>query len=109
VNKLLWSDQDIIPELGGYTEEYHEESQNSRCSGSVERQARRVGHLSNGVRFPAMERDFTLLHVVHTGSGAHSAVSPGLKRPRRAADHLYASNAEVKNGCTIHPLKARCE
>jgi hypothetical protein len=31
-------------------------------------------------------------------------LSPGVKRPRREADHLHPSNAKVKNGGAIPPL-----
>ncbi|PNF33386.1 hypothetical protein B7P43_G04172 [Cryptotermes secundus] len=47
---------------------------------------------------------FLLLHVVQTGSGAHSTSHPigtggsfpGVKRPERGADHSPATSAEVK-------------
>jgi hypothetical protein len=52
-----------------------------------------------GVRFPAGLRDFSLLHSVQPGSGAHptsytpavgagGALYPGVKPPVRDADHL---------------------
>jgi hypothetical protein len=61
------------------------------------------------VRFQAgaVKRLFFLRHGVHTGSGAHPfsypkgsrgrALSPGIKRPRREADHSPPSSAEFKN------------
>jgi hypothetical protein len=50
----------------------------------------------------------SLLHSVHTSSGAHSAsypmgtgaLSPGVKRPGREADHSVPSRAEAKKGET---------
>jgi hypothetical protein len=56
-----------------------------------------------GFRVPVGSRTF-LLHVVHTGSGAHPASYPmgtgssfpGLKRQGREADHSPATSAEVK-------------
>jgi hypothetical protein len=64
------------------------------------------------VRFPAGAIDFSLLHVVQTGSGADpasypmgtGALSPGVRRPGREADHSSLSNAEVKNNGAIPPL-----
>jgi hypothetical protein len=49
-------------------------------------------------------QEFPLLHVVQTGSGAHQAsypmgtgaLSPGVKRPSREADHSSPICAEVK-------------
>jgi hypothetical protein len=60
-----------------------------------------------GVRFPAGARDFSILHSVHTGSGAHPASYPmgdlslGVKRPGRETNHSYLPDAEVKNGGDI--------
>jgi hypothetical protein len=57
-----------------------------------------------GVRFPVGERDFSLLHRVQTGSGAHRASypknigAPVVKRPRRDAEHSPLSSAEVNYG-----------
>jgi hypothetical protein len=50
--------------------------------------------------------------MVQTGSGAHpasypkgtSALSSGLKRPEREADHSPLSSAEVKNGGAMPAL-----
>jgi hypothetical protein len=61
-----------------------------------------------GLRFPAGQI-FSLLHSVQTGSGAHpesypmgtGALSPGVKRPGREADHSPPSSADVKNGGAI--------
>jgi hypothetical protein len=68
--------------------------------------------LEAGGPFRAGARDFSLLHSVPTGSGAHPAYSllstgahsPGVKRPGREADHSPACSAEVKNGGAIPPL-----
>jgi hypothetical protein len=57
------------------------------------------------VRFPAGAGNFSLHHRVQNGSGAHpassiqwvpGALSPGVKRPEREAEHLPPSSAEVK-------------
>jgi hypothetical protein len=61
---------------------------------------------------PCRGRDFSLLHIVHTGSGAHpasyavgtKALSPGVKRQGLEADHLCISSAEVKNDGAIPTL-----
>jgi hypothetical protein len=50
------------------------------------------------------ESAFSLLHVVQTGSGVHrtsypmgdGALSSGVKRPGREADHSHPTSAEVK-------------
>jgi hypothetical protein len=63
------------------------------------------------VRFPAVQ-DFSLLHSVQAGSGAHTASYPmgiggsftGGKRQGREADRSPPSSAEVKNGGAIPPL-----
>jgi hypothetical protein len=65
-----------------------------------------------GVRFPAEKREFSLLHGVQTGSGAHPATYPtgawssipGGKRPGPEADRSPPSIAQVKNGGAIPPL-----
>jgi hypothetical protein len=49
-------------------------------------------------------QEFSLLHVVQTGSGVHTTsypmgtggFSPGAKRPGREADHSSSTNAEIK-------------
>jgi hypothetical protein len=59
---------------------------------------------SSRVRFPTGAGNFSLHHRVQNGSGAHPASYPmgtrgsfpGVKRPRREADHLPPSSAEVK-------------
>jgi hypothetical protein len=55
-----------------------------------------------GVRVPVVQ-EFSLLHVVQTGSGSSpnllsstGALSPGIKRPGREADHSPPASAEVK-------------
>jgi hypothetical protein len=56
------------------------------------------------VRFPAGAGNFSLHHRVQNGSGAHptsypmepGALSLGVKRPGREADHSPPSRAEVK-------------
>jgi hypothetical protein len=50
-------------------------------------------------RFPAKALDFSLLHSVQTGSGAHPAgeVSKEVKRPGREADNSPATSAEAMN------------
>jgi hypothetical protein len=58
----------------------------------------------SGVRFPAGAGNLSLHHRVQNGSGAHApsypmgkgALSLGVKRPGREADHSPPSNAEVK-------------
>jgi hypothetical protein len=65
-----------------------------------------------GVRFPAGASDFSLLHSVQTGSGAHPYSYPigtagsfgGIKRPGREADHSPPFSVEVKNGGAIPQL-----
>jgi hypothetical protein len=64
------------------------------------------GWTAEGLEFESRYRqEFSPLHVVHTGSGAHPAscpmgpgggLSPGVKRPLLEADHSPPS-AEVKN------------
>jgi hypothetical protein len=68
-----------------------------------------------GVQFLAGGRDYSLLHRVHTGSGAYptsyligtrggGAISLGVKWPRRKFDHSPPYSAKVKNGGAIPPL-----
>jgi hypothetical protein len=65
-----------------------------------------------GVRFPAGATDFSLLHTVQTRSGADllyypmgtGTLPPGVKWPKREADHSSLSSAEVKNNGAIPPL-----
>jgi hypothetical protein len=74
-----------------------------RCSSAAGRTA--------VVRFLAMAGDFSLLHSIKTGFGAHpasypvgtGALSPEIKRPRHEADHSSPSSAEVKNDGAISP------
>jgi hypothetical protein len=61
---------------------------------------------TGGVRFPARTRDFSPHHIVHTGSGVHTASYPvgtgnfsrGIKRGGggREADPSPPTSAEVK-------------
>jgi hypothetical protein len=59
----------------------------------------------SGVRFPAGAGNSSLRHRVQNGSGAHPASYPmgtgalslGIKRPGRAADHSPPFSDEVKN------------
>jgi hypothetical protein len=52
----------------------------------------------SGVRFPAVAKNFSLLHRVQPPiQWVLGAPSPGLKRPEREADHSLPSNADVKN------------
>jgi hypothetical protein len=64
-----------------------------------------------GVRVQ-VEQEFSLLHVVQTGSGAHPYSYPvgtggsffGAKGPGRETDHSPPTNAEVKTwGCISAP------
>jgi hypothetical protein len=62
---------------------------------------------SSRFRIPAGERDFSLLQSIQTDSGTHPAscsmgnraLSPGVKRPGREANHSLPSSAEVKTEC----------
>jgi hypothetical protein len=64
-----------------------------------------VGQTTEVSEFESREgQDFSPLHVVQTGSGAHQpiqwvpgALSPGVKRPGREADHSPPTSAAVKN------------
>jgi hypothetical protein len=68
--------------------------------------------LIGGVRFPVWARDIPLLHNVQFDFGAHpatyptvlGALSPGVKRPRREADHSPAPSTEVKDCGAVLPL-----
>jgi hypothetical protein len=61
------------------------------------------------VQFPAVERDFCIIHIFQTGSEAHSYPTGTrisflvLKRLEREADHSPPSSAKVKSGGTIPP------
>jgi hypothetical protein len=63
-----------------------------------------------GVLFPAGTREFSLLHRVHTCSGAHPASypknvgAPVVKRLGREAEHSPPSSAEVKYDGAIPSL-----
>jgi hypothetical protein len=64
----------------------------------------------------ARARDFSLLHRVWPGSGAHPASYlmgtwgsfPGIKRSGCGADHAPPSSDEVKNGVAIPPCPPVC-
>jgi hypothetical protein len=60
-----------------------------------------------GVRFPTGAGDFSLLHTVQTGSGAHPASYPALlqrvKQPGGEADRSHPSTSKVKNDGAITP------
>jgi hypothetical protein len=64
----------------------------------------------SGVRVPAGAGNFSLHHLVQTGSGAHpafyqmctGALSLGIKRPGREADHSPPSSAEVKEWVELY-------
>jgi hypothetical protein len=66
---------------------------------------------TTGIRFPAVE-NISFLHSVQTGLGVNTASYtmgarhsfPGVKQPRREADHSRLSSAEFKNGGAISPL-----
>jgi hypothetical protein len=57
-----------------------------------------------GIRVLKKSKEFSLLHIVETGSGAHSASYSmstessfsGVKRQGREADHSTTTSAEVK-------------
>jgi hypothetical protein len=76
--------------------------------GMAQSVGRRATSWMAGVRFPAGAKDFSLLHSVQVGSGAHPAfLSKGyseVKRQGHVADHLPPSSAEVKKGGVIPPL-----
>jgi hypothetical protein len=63
------------------------------------------------VRFPAGVRDFSLVHNIQTGSGAHptsyamttEGCFPGVKQQGRESDNSSPSSAEVKNCAAILP------
>jgi hypothetical protein len=67
--------------------------------------------LGDRCSIPGRGRNFSLLHSVQTGSGAHPASSPmdtsGVKWAVREADHTPPSSAEVNNGGVIPPLPIR--
>jgi hypothetical protein len=71
------------------------------------------------VRFPAEAGNFSIHHRIQNGSGAHpasypigtGALSVGVKRPGREADHSPPSNAEVKEWVNLYlysPNKPSC-
>jgi hypothetical protein len=60
-----------------------------------------LGDRGSRVRFPARAGNFSLHHRVQNGSGVHpasysGALSLGVKRPGREADHSPPSSVEVK-------------
>jgi hypothetical protein len=62
------------------------------------------------VRFPAGAGNFSLRHRVQNGSGAHPASYPmgtralslGVRRPGREADHSLPSSADVKECADLY-------
>jgi hypothetical protein len=62
--------------------------------------------------FHGRARDFSVLHSIQTGSGAHPSSYSldtgecfhGIKWPGHKADHSSPSGAEVKNGGAVPPL-----
>jgi hypothetical protein len=58
------------------------------------------------------QKDFSLPYGVYSVSEAHEPpiqwiawdLLPAAKQSRRAADHVFPSNAEIKTGESIHPL-----
>jgi hypothetical protein len=66
-----------------------------------------TGWMTEGLKFEVRwGQAFSFLHIAQTGSGVHStsypmgkgkgALSPGVKRPGRVADHSLPTSAEVK-------------
>jgi hypothetical protein len=63
----------------------------------------------------SVSQEFSLLHVVQTGSGVHPTSSPmgigsslpGVKRSGREADHSPPASAEVKKTCLYIHSPAR--
>jgi hypothetical protein len=60
--------------------------------------------LEDWSRFPAEEAEFSFVHGVQPGSGAHPASYLIVKRPGREADRSPWSSAQVKYGGAIPPL-----
>jgi hypothetical protein len=66
--------------------------------------------LDGGVVFPAGTRNFSLLHIIQTGSEARQpqwvpgVVSAEVKRPEREANLSPPSSVEFKNGGAVTPL-----
>jgi hypothetical protein len=58
--------------------------------------------LTGGVRFPAVARNFSLLHPSFHAMRTEGSLSPGIKRPGHEADHSPVPSAEVKNGGIIY-------
>jgi hypothetical protein len=64
-----------------------------------------MDHRRIGVQFLTEEKDISLFHTFHIGSGAlrpfyavvTGVFSPGTKRLKREADHSPPSSPEVKN------------
>jgi hypothetical protein len=64
-----------------------------------------MGWTTKGSEFESRwEKEFSLLHVVQTGSGEHPAsylivtvgFSPAVKRPKLEADHSHPTSGEVR-------------
>jgi hypothetical protein len=75
-----------------------------------------MGWMTKGSEFESRwGQEFSLIHVIQTGSGAHpasypmgtGALPPGVKRPKREADHSPPNSVEVKKTWvyTSTPLK----
>jgi hypothetical protein len=67
----------------------------------------------SGVRVQAGAGNISLNHGVQTGTGTHPASYPmvsgalslGVKRPEREADHSHPSSAEVKSYTSIPTIR----
>jgi hypothetical protein len=59
-----------------------------------------TGWTTEGSEFESRQgQEFSLLHVVQTGFGAHPGSYPKLLYQRRKADHPPTSSAEVRKSC----------
>jgi hypothetical protein len=112
---LLHNGEEWLDCAGEYHQQFNQPTYrtNIEVEGTGEEYRRRARDWTVGVQFPAGRRDFSLLHSVQTGSGAHPAsypldvpraLSSGVKRPVRKGDRLPPSSAHVKNGGAIPPL-----
>jgi hypothetical protein len=86
------------------------------CSESNSSVGIATGDGLNDQRFESRQgEDFSFFHNAQTGFGAHPApypvgawtLSPGVKQPRREANHSPPSGAKVMNGGAIPPLPHR--
>jgi hypothetical protein len=72
--------------------------------------------LGEGRSIAAKANDFSILDSAQTGSGSHPApihwvpraLFPGIKRPRRIADHSAASSAEGYSSTPAYVFTAQC-